>query len=126
MMPGWITDAIRRFGERMGLEGFALNARGAASATFENGYVLALEYAFEALMVSVRVPATAEPATMRRLLTTAHWARRTPLPIRAAWLEKSSRAVFAARLASRQVTDTALDRAFAVLWEVARGFGGAK
>lgn len=126
MMPGWITDAIRRFGERMGLEGFALNARGVASATFENGYVLALEYAFETLTVSVRVPATAEPATMKRLLTVAHWARRTPLPVRAAWLEKSSRAVFAVQIAPRQVTDTALDRAFAVLWEVARGFGGVK
>ena len=126
MTPGWIMDAIRRFGERMGLEGFALNARGAASATFENGYVLALEHAFEMLTVSVRVPATADPATRKRLLMSAHWARRTPLPVRAAWLEKSSQAVFAAHLASRQVTDTALDRAFAVLWEVARGFGGAK
>ena len=126
MTPLWITDAIRRFGERMGLEGFALNARGAAAATFENGHRLSLEYGFEMLTVAVELPVAAEPETMKRLLTLAHYARRTALGVRTAYLTKSSRAVLAVRIAARQVTDTALDRVFTHLWELAQSFGGVR
>ena len=55
--PTWIESVVREFGKAAGLAGLALNTRGAAAITFENGAALRLEYAFDSLVVALTLPA---------------------------------------------------------------------
>ena len=38
--PNWIDAVVRDFGRGAGIDGFALNSRGAAAVSFENGFSL--------------------------------------------------------------------------------------
>lgn len=124
--PDWIDAAVRDFGRGAGLEAFALNERGVAALRFEDGRTLRFEYANDELAVSMSAPARNDAATARRILAAAHpSAAWDGLRVRAGYLEKAGRAVFAVRLAARDVTRPALERAFAVLWRIASECGGA-
>ncbi|MBR1588331.1 MAG: hypothetical protein IJ658_08420 [Kiritimatiellae bacterium] len=123
--PAWIEAVVQEFGKAAGLPGLALNGRGAAAITFENGSALRLEYAFDSLVVALTLPARLDPAAAARLLAYAHPEARYGFKLRAGYLEKASRAVFAARLADREVTLPALNSVFSVLWRIGQEFGGA-
>ena len=123
--PTWIEAVVRQFGQAAGLSGLALNERGAAAISFENGAALRLEYAFDSLVVALTLPVRLDPATAARLLAYAHPEARYGFKLRAGFLAKSGRAVFAARLADREVTLPALNSVFSVLWRIGQEFGGA-
>ena len=123
--PTWIEAVVREFGQAARLSGLALNARGVAAITFENGATLRLEYAFDSLVVALTLPVRLDPAAAARLLAYAHPEARYGFKLRAGFLAKSGRAVFAARLADREVTLPALNSVFSVLWRIGQEFGGA-
>jgi type III secretion system chaperone SycN len=122
--PKWIESVVLDFGRAAGLSNLAINERGAAAVVFENGVKLRLEYAYDSLVVAVTVPAHLNSSVARRLLAYANPAMRRTFRLRAGWLQKSSSAVFAARLADREVTLPSLNAVFAELWRIAQDFGG--
>ena len=124
MAPTWIEAVVREFGQAAGFSGLALNERGAAALDFENGAALRLEYTFDSLVVALTLPVRLDPAAAARLLAYAHPEARYGFKLRAGFLAKSGRAVFAARLADREVTLPALNSVFSVLWRIGQEFGG--
>ena len=81
--PVWMNAVIGDFGRAAGLNGLALNERGAAALKFEDGTALRLEYADNALVVAMTVPS----ADVKRLLSRAFASKgplRLPHPDRAA------------------------------------------
>ena len=122
--PTWIEAVVREFGQAAGFSGLALNERGAAALDFENGAALRLEYAFDSLVVALTLPVRLDPAAAARLLAYAHPEARYGFKLRVGFLAKSGRAVFAARLADREVTLPALNSVFSVLWRIGQEFGG--
>ena len=123
--PDWIDAIVRDFGRSAGLSNFTLNERGAAAASFDNGVTLHFEYAADALMMSVTVPVALDAARAAALLAYAHPDAGLGLRVRGGYLVARGCAVFAVRLASRDATLPAVNRAFDVLWRVAQEFGGA-
>lgn len=123
--PSWIESAVGEFGRAAGLGTLSLGDRGVAALSFQNGLVLRFEYAFDALHVAMTVPARLGASGAGRLLGYAHPSARFGIRIRTGYLAKSGRAVFAVRLADRDVTLPAINAAFALLWRVALEFGGA-
>ena len=119
MTPDWLNDNVQAFGRQMGLSAFRLAENGAAGVRFENGIALRFEYADAALMVSVGVPVEADEQTLKRLLTSAHPSAARQLRLRAAYLAKAGEALLAVRLAEREVTVTALEAVFRMLWSAA-------
>lgn len=119
MTPDWLNDTVQAFGRQMGLTEFRLSANGTAGVRFENGLVFRLEYAHEALMLSVGVLADADEETMKQLLVTAHPSAARSVRIRSGYLAKSGEALFALRLAERTVTVASLEAAFRLLWQAA-------
>ncbi len=124
--PGWIAALVRDFGRAAGLSDFALNERGVAAVSFENGLSLRFEFAEEALTVAVTVPALLDPAQARVLLAYAHPDARFGMRVRTGYLAGRGRAVFAIRLDEREATLPVVNRAFDVLWHVAQEFGGLR
>lgn len=123
--PLWIESAVGEFGRAAGLGTLSPGDRGVAALSFQNGLVLRFEYAFDALHVAMTVPARLDASGAGRLLGYAHPSARFGIRIRTGYLAKSGRAVFAVRLADRDVTLPAINAAFALLWRVALEFGGA-
>jgi len=123
--PAWIDSAVGEFGRAAGLGSLSLGDRGVAALSFQNGLVLRFEYALDALYVAMTVPARLDASAARRLLGYAHPNARFGFRLRAGYLAKSGRAVFAVRLADRDVTLPSLNAVFALLWRVALEFGGA-
>lgn len=124
MMASWIDSAVEGFGRHFGFAHFALNDRGAAAARFENGASVALEYAREMLCLQVRVPMSADGASVRKLLVAAHPGNRFQYPLRTAYLAKTGQALFLVRFPERDVTETALWQVFSEMWALASRFGG--
>ena len=123
--PVWLDDIVREFGRSAGLSDFTLNDRGAAAVTFETGAQLRFEYAFESLVVALSIPYPAgDPAAARRLLAAAHPGARPGFKLRAGILEKSGRAILAARFPERETTLPAVNAAFAALWRIAEDLAG--
>ena len=123
--PVWLNDIVREFGRSAGLSDFALNDRGAAAISFETGAQLRFEYAFESLVVALSIPYPAsDPAAARRLLAAAHPGARPGFKLRAGLLEKSGRAILAARFPERETTLPAVNAAFAALWRIAEDLAG--
>ena len=123
--PVWLDDIVREFGRSAGLSDFALNDRGAAAISFETGAQLRFEYAFESLVVALSVPYPAsDPAAARRLLAAAHPGARPGFKLRAGLLEKSGRAILAARFPERETTLPAVNAAFSALWRIAEDLAG--
>ena len=123
--PVWLDDIVREFGRSAGLSDFALNDRGAAAVPFETGAQLRFEYAFESLVVALSIPYPAsDPAAARRLLAAAHPGARPGFKLRAGLLEKSGRAILAARFPERETTLPAVNAAFSALWRLAEDLAG--
>ena len=123
--PVWLNDIVREFGRSAGLSDFALNDRGAAAISFETGAQLRFEYAFESLVVALSVPYPAsDPAAARRLLAAAHPGARPGFKLRAGLLEKTGRAILAARFPEREITLPAVNAAFSALWRIAEDLAG--
>ena len=125
MVPTWIDSAVSGFGQSAGLGSLSLGDRGVAALSFQNGLILRFEYAFDALYVAMTVPARLDVSAARRLLGYAHPHAHLGFGLRAGYLAKTGRAVFAVRLADRDVTLPSLNATFALLWRVALEFGGA-
>lgn len=123
--PAWIGSAVREFGRAAGLGELSLGEKGVAALTFQNGLVLRFEYAFDSLYVAMTVPARLDAGSARRLLTYSHPDARFGFRLRTGYLAKSGRAVFAVKLAGREVTLPSINAAFSMLWRVATEFGGA-
>ena len=123
--PVWLDDIVREFGRSAGLSDFALNDRGAAAVTFETGAQLRFEYAFESLVVALSFPyPCGDPAAARRLLVAAPPGARPGFKLRAGLLEKSGRAILAARFPERETTLPAVNAAFSALWRIAEDLAG--
>ena len=124
-VPAWIDSAVGEFGQSAGLGSLSLGNRGVAALSFQNGLVLRFEYAFDSLYVMMTVPARLDASAARRLLGYAHPKARFGFHLRVGYLAKSGRAVFAVRLADRDVTLPSINAVFALLWRIALEFGGA-
>ena len=123
--PAWIDSAVGEFGRSAGLGRLSLGDRGVAALSFQNGLVLRFEYAFDSLYVAMTVPSRLDAAAAARLLGYAHPDARFAFRMRTGYLARSGRALFAVRLAGRDVTLPSINAAFALLWRVALEFGGA-
>ena len=123
--PAWIDSAVGEFGRSAGLGTLSLGDKGVAALSFQNGLSLRFEYALDSLCISMTVPARLDAHSAGRLLGYAHPDARFGFRLRTGYHSKSGRAVFAARLAGRDVTLPSINAAFAMLWRVAIEFGGA-
>ena len=126
MAPEWLNAVVRDFGRAAGADTFALNDRGVAAVSFENGNGLRFEYTGTELVVAVTVPRPAEPVSLRRALSFAHPMSGTGLRIRVGYLSRSGCVVLAVRIAERNVTLPTVNAAFATLWRAAGEIGGAR
>ena len=124
-VPAWIASLLGDFGKGAGIPSLEFNERGTAVISFENGQVLRFEYVGGALVVAMTVPARFDASAAERLLGYAHPNARFGFRLRTGYLAKADRAVFAVRLADRDVTLPSLNAVFALLWRVAVEFGGA-
>ena len=119
--PVWMNAVIGDFGRAAGLDGLALNDRGAAALKFENGASLRLEYVGEELVVAMTVPS----ADVKRLLSLSHPRARYGFRVRTGIIPKTHEAVMAVRFAERDVTLPRISAAFELLWRLAGEIGGA-
>ena len=126
MNAEWVYAAVIEFGKHFGFEHFALNDKGAAAATFENGTSLALEYNNDTLCLQVRVPFAPGDANFKKLLVTSHPRNRFPFPLRTAFLPKSSQGLFLVKMDERDVTENSLWQIFSQIWNIAQNFGGTR
>ena len=124
--PGWIASLVGDFGKAAGLPSLSLNGRDAAAISFENGFGLRFEYVEGELVVAVTVPVFLDVGQTKALLAYAHHEARLGFRVRAGYLPRSGKAVFAVRLQERDVTLPMVNQAFAVLWRIAQEFGGER
>lgn len=123
--PVWLEALLKEFGKGAGLPDLALNDRGTAALSFENGSSLRFEYAEGTLAVMMTVPSSISPARAGALLALSHPdASRGAFRIRTGYLASRGRALFAVRLAEREATLPILNQVFAALWAAAREYGG--
>ncbi len=123
--PTWIDSAVKEFGQAAGLNALDLGERGSAAVSFENGVELRFEYTHESLLVAVTIPCRLDSGSAARLLEYSHPEARIGFRLRTGYLEKGARALFAVRLADRDVTVPAINSVFSALWRIALEFGGA-
>ncbi len=123
--PTWIESAVREFGQTAGLNALGLGERGSAAVSFDNGISLRFEYVQESLVVAVTIPARLDAQSASRLLAYAHPEARVGFRLRTGYFARSGRAVFAVRLADRDVTVPIINSVFSTLWRIALEFGGA-
>ena len=119
--PVWMNAVIGDFGRAAGINGLALNERGAAVFKFENGVALHLEYTGGELVVAM----TTTTADVRRHLSLSHPRARYGFRIRTGVIPKTRKAVMAIRLAERDVTLPRVSGAFELLWRLAGEIGGS-
>ena len=86
---------------------------------------LRFEYAADSLYVAMTVPARLDASAAKRLLDYAHPEARLGFRIRTGYIAKTGRAIFAVRLADRDVTLPAINAVFGLPWRIALEFGGA-
>lgn len=123
--PTWIDAAVGDFGRSAGLGSLSLGDKGVAALSFQNGMALRFEYAVDSLYVAMTVPVGLDASASRRLLGYAHPEARLGFRIRTGYIAKTGRAIFAVRLADRDVTLPAINAVFGLLWRIALEFGGA-
>ena len=124
--PGWIASLVGDFGKAAGLPSLSLNGQGTAAIAFENGFGLRFEYVEGELVVAVTVPVFLDVGRAKALLAYAHHEARLGFRVRAGYLPRSGKAVFAVRIQERDVTLPMVNQAFAVLWRIAQEFGGER
>ena len=122
--PAWIDSAVGDFGRSAGLGSLSLGDKGVAALSFQNGLVLRFEYVSDSLYVAMTVPAQLDASVAKRLLSYAHPDARLGFRMRTGYMAKAGRAVFAIRLADREVTLPSINAAFGLLWRIALEFGG--
>ena len=122
--PSWVDSVVGEFGQSAGLGRISLGERGVAALSFQNGLVLHLEHAFDSLFVTMTVPTRLDAPAAARLLGYAHPDAHFAFRLRTGYIAKSGRAVFAVKIADRDVTLPAVNAAFAFLWRLALEFGG--
>ena len=122
--PAWIDSAVGDFGRSAGLGSLSLGDKGVAALSFQNGLVLRFEYVSDSLYVAMTVPVQLDAAVAKRLLSYAHPDARLGFRMRTGYIAKAGRAVFAIRLADREVTLPSINAAFGLLWRIALEFGG--
>lgn len=110
--PEWLQQTIAEFGRGAGLQSLALNDRGAASLSFDNGTSLVFEYAFSSLVVMMTVPVSKTPEVAGKVLSFAIPERRTLFRINAGFMPKADKAFFAIRLPREEITLPVLMSAF--------------
>ena len=116
--PDWMNEAVQAFGRQLNLSTFALNARGVAGLSFENGISLRLEYVEDALFMIVGLKAEPTAGALARLLMDVHpEAPRGAFVVRAAHLARTGELVYVTRLLERTVNVSTLQAAFADLWD---------
>ena len=120
-VPDWIASSVDEFGKGMGLRGLRLNEDGAVSFTFENGFHLGLEYAYESLTMILTAKAEPSDAEAARQLAEAHPTVRRSFRVRVGYLAASGEAAFAVRMPEREVDLVALTSAFQELWRMGEG-----
>lgn len=125
MTPDWLNETVRAFGRQMNIPNFELNARGAAGMRFENGIGFRLEYANEALMLMTAVEVPADAALFTRVLALVHPDARLQPAVRAGYLARTGEAIFVVRVGEREVSVTALEAVFRMLWRLAEQIGRA-
>ncbi len=123
--PTWIDSAVREFGQTAGLNALDLGERGSAAVSFDNGLSLRFEYVQESLVIAVTIPSRLDPQSASRLLAYAHPEARVGFRLRTGYFSRIGRAVFAVRLADREVTVPIINSVFSTLWRIALEFGGA-
>ena len=122
MTPTWLNGVVVGFGRQLGLGRFELNDRGVAGLRVENGLSFWLEYAQEALLVTVGVAVPPSAAALTRLLSLVHPDARRQPPMRAAYLARTGEAAYAVRIPEREVTVARLEADFRSLWAAADRF----
>jgi len=122
--PTWVDSVVGEFGQSAGLGRISLGEKGVAALSFQNGLVLRFEHAFDSLFVAMTVPTRLDAASAARLLGYSHPDARFPFRLRTGYLAKSGCAMFAVRLADRDVTLPTVNAVFALLWRLAMEFGG--
>ena len=115
-VPSWLNDIVRDFASGLGLKGFALNSDGAAALRFENGTQFRMEYAGDALVLSMTVDSPDDAAAAKLLLSASDPMRRGAFAIRTGFAGKPPRATFAVRFEQADITLENLDSAMAELW----------
>lgn len=118
--PTWINAVVGDFGRSAGLDGLALNERGAAALRFATGAALRLEYTGAELVVAMSLPS----ADLHRLLSLSHPKAKFEFRVRTGVSPKTGEPVMAVRLAERDATLPKLNAAFALLWRLAEEIGG--
>ena len=122
--PEWIESSLDEFGRGLGLRTLALDAQGAVSLRFENGWRLRFEYGEPFLTVMITMEMEQDETQMTRILAVANPEMERPYVLRAGYLVHTREAVFAVRLAEREVSLVSLEAAFQELWAVAVGLKG--
>ena len=116
--PDWMNEAVQAFGRQLNLSTFALNDRGVAGLSFENGATLRLEYVGEALLMVVGLKAEPTPAALSRLFMEVNpEAPRGEFAVRAAHLARTGELAYVVRLSERVVNVSVLQTAFTDLWD---------
>jgi type III secretion system chaperone SycN len=121
-VPSWLAEVVRTFAKGFGLENFALNEDGAAALRFEDGAVFRLEYAVDFLTLTMSAEPPPSDDAVKALLACADPLRRGAFALRVGVLERPSRAVFAIRLPSAEVTLGNLEGALAELWRATENY----
>ena len=124
MAPQWITSSLDEFGRGLGLRTLALDAQGAATLRFENGWRLRFEYTEPVLAVMITMEMEQDETQMARILTAANPEAERPYVLRAGYLVRTREAVFAVRLEEREVDLVTLEAAFQELWGTVVGLKG--
>ena len=101
--PSWVDSVVGEFGQSAGLGRISLGDKGVAALSFQNGLVLHLEHAFDSLFVTMTVPTRLDAASAARLLGYAHPDAHFAFRLRTGYIAKSGRAVFAVKIADRDV-----------------------
>ena len=102
--PSWVDSVVGEFGQSAGLGRISLGDKGVAALSFQNGLALHLEHAFDSLFVTMTVPTRLDAASAARLLGYAHPDAHFAFRLRTGYIAKSGRAVFAVKIADRDVT----------------------
>ena len=125
MTPAHVISAVRDFGKAAGIGDFSLNTNDSAAVKFENGAILRFEYSFDALTVAMTLPCRPDVDVIKRMLSyCCPSPRGGNRPVRAGYVVKTGRAVFAVRIGEETVTLPALNAAFSELWRIINEFGG--
>ena len=118
MAPDWLQKMIHDFGARLGLSSFALNDKGAAGFTAENGFRFQLECHGERLFMTLLFPMSESTGALEQLLEMVHPAQRLPYAVHAACKPRLG-GMFIIAAAIRELNQPEMVARFECLWKLA-------